>query len=614
MPHISLRWLLGSGALLLALFAIVFDSFQAFILYEYDFNLPNAIFAAPVVVDPRHDIEYKGSLAPGVEHFQNIFYAQDTSGQNRFARPVPLRYARGSVVDATKEGAWCPQGTGDVLPFTSRVSNISENCLSLRIARPRGTKPEAKLPVMVWLHSGGHALGSAYEVLYTPDGIVRQAATDGRPLIFVAINYRLGIFGFATSEALREAKQTNVGLRDQRAALEWVRDNIEIFGGDPEQVTAIGHSVGASDIGLHLTSYGGTKGVPFQSAVMMSGSPGVNFNTMSDLVANNTADVARKVDCIEGSGSQSPETLACLRNVPFEILTNVSVTAARTARPMFGEGFFHPTYDDDFILDRASQLIRARKVVKGVPIIASWTTNDGAWYPRPTTSTDEEVLSSFSLWLIGLSESTKQKLLGLYPLKDFKAMVRPDHDRGVSPQYYRAAQLSRDLWFTCPVLDFAWQYLKHGGVEPSQVRLYENNMTQFTPIYEYAMKVPMWRVSHLSDIPYVLNIQKLPNADNSRPQLERALEVSRRIVRFVTTGSADEDWPAAFDGVTKTELESESPSKISLELFMPHGSFPVTSLRSQESSTVSETEANLEQLFQRCDFINSLEVRREMGV
>jgi carboxylesterase type B len=614
MALISLRWLLGSGALSLALLAVVLDSFQAFILYEYEYNLPNAIFAAPVVEDLQHENKYKGSLAPGVEHFQNIFYAQDTSGQNRFAPPVPLRYARGSVVDATTPGAWCPQGTGDVLPFTSRVSNISENCLSLRIARPRGTSPNAKLPVMVWLHSGGHALGSAYEILYTPDGIVRQSAVDGTPLIFVAINYRLGIFGFATSEALLEAKQTNVGLRDQRAALEWVRDNIEVFGGDPEQVTAIGHSVGASDIGLHLTSYGGAKGVPFQRAVMMSGSPGINFNTMSDLVKNNTADIARKVDCVKGGNSQSAKTLACLRQVPFEILTNISVTAARTARPVFGEGFFHPSYDGDFILDRSSQLIRAGKVVKGIPIIASWTTNDGAWYPPPTTSTDEEVLASFTLWLIGLSEATKQRLLELYPLEDFENMVRPDYDGDISPQYYRAAQLSRDLWFTCPVLDFAWQYLKHGGVETSQVRLYENNMTRFTPVYKYMMKVPMWRVSHLSDIPYVLNVQKLPHVDNGRFQMERALEVSRRIVKFVTTGSTKEDWPAAFDGVSRAELESESPSKISLEMFEPHGSFPVIAHRSQDSPIVSEDGLALRKLFQRCDFINSQEIREQMGV
>lgn len=72
---------------------------------------------------------------------------------------------------------------------------------------------------------GGHALGSASEVLYTPDGLVTQAQADGQPLIYVAINYRLGIFGFATGDALLQAKHTNAGLRDQRAALECMSCN-----------------------------------------------------------------------------------------------------------------------------------------------------------------------------------------------------------------------------------------------------------------------------------------------------------------------------------------------------------------------------------------------------
>ncbi|KAK6208344.1 hypothetical protein LQW54_006968 [Pestalotiopsis sp. IQ-011] len=213
------------------------------------------------------------------------------------------------------------------------------------------------------------------------------------------------------------------------------------------------------------------------------------------------------------------------------------------------------------------------------------------------------------------ADDTKKKLLKLYPLEDFEDMVRPEHDGGVSPQYYRAAQLSRDLWFTCPVIDFAWQYFKHGGLsDPSQMRLYEHNMTWFSPVYEHIMKVPMWRVSHLSDIPYVLNVQKLAYVDNSRPQLERAKEVSRRIMKFVATGTADEDWPAAFGGVTEAELKKGSPSKISLEMFAPHGSLPVTVSKDQDQSAATEAQLALEKLFQRCEFINSDQVRKEIGV
>lgn len=94
---------------------------------------------------------------------------------------------------------------------------------------------------------------------------------------------------------------------------------------------------------------------------MMSGGPGLNFNTNSDLVANNTAAVAREVGCTRNGQSQQ-DTVACLRQAPVELLTNLSVTAARAARPPFGEGFFFPTYDGDFLPDRPSQLVRAGKV------------------------------------------------------------------------------------------------------------------------------------------------------------------------------------------------------------------------------------------------------------
>lgn len=108
-----------------------------------------------LVIDRRRQISYQGSLLRDVEHFYNIFYAHDTSGSNRFAPPMPYDPPSGALIDATTPGAWCPQGMGDPpLPFTSPITNVSENCLSLRIARPKGTKASAKLPVMVWIHGG----------------------------------------------------------------------------------------------------------------------------------------------------------------------------------------------------------------------------------------------------------------------------------------------------------------------------------------------------------------------------------------------------------------------------------------------------------------------------
>lgn len=360
---------------------------------------------------------------------------------------------------------------------------------------------------------------------------------------------------------------------------------------------------------------------------MMSGAAGLNFNTKSNLVQNNTAAVAQEAGCVRNGGnSQSQETLQCLRQADVNVLTNLSVTAMRSARPPFGEGFFYPTYDKDFLPDRPSKLVRAGKIVKDIPVIASWVTNDGAWYAPPTTASDEDVLASFGLWLTGLAEQTKKTLLELYPISDFEHMVPPDYDGPLlSPQYYRAAQLNRDLWFTCPVLDFAWQYRKQSSSSSStnaEVRLYEHNATRFTAAYE-AMGVPMWRVAHLSDIPYVLNTQQLAGmgTDNSAAQRAQATYVSRKIARFVTCGSPDDDndgatWDDAFTNATGKEWEGEFPRRLALQLFGgPHGNEQVVLRKEDESAgTEAELAVRWEKLFQRCEFINSDGVRKETGV
>lgn len=121
---------------------------------RHGFQIPYIASPPVVVIDAARGISYVGLIEDGVENFHNIFYAEDTA-LTRFRPPVPKVQAPGSVIDARRDGAWCPQGMGDILPFTSRVTNISEDCLSLKIARPYETRLDNALPVMVWLHGGG---------------------------------------------------------------------------------------------------------------------------------------------------------------------------------------------------------------------------------------------------------------------------------------------------------------------------------------------------------------------------------------------------------------------------------------------------------------------------
>lgn len=131
----------------------------------------------------------------------------------------------------------------------------------------------------------------------------------------------------------------------------------------------------------------------------------------------------------------------------------------------------------------------------------------------------------------------------------------------------------------------------------------------------------MWRVAHLSDIPYVLNSQELDGgADKSAEQLLLSKKVSRRIAGFVTSGITGDVWPAAFVGATEAELEDEFPARLLLQLFGgPYGNGPVSVQRSRRfegdvRATLAEEAVEWERLFERCDFINSAEVRQETGV
>ncbi|KAL1985438.1 hypothetical protein VTN96DRAFT_7881 [Rasamsonia emersonii] len=152
------------------------------------------------------------------------------------------------------------------------------------------------------------------------------------------------------------------------------------------------------------------------------------------------------------------------------------------------------------------------------------------------------------------------------------------------------------------------------------MRLYEHNAM---PVFQ-KMGVPMWRVAHLSDIPYVLNIPHLEGgADNSAAQLELGKTISRSIAKFASSGSPEgggsgvEMWPAAFYDVTRQELKKDFRSKLSLQLFGgPYGTRPVTISRDMDETvtTAAEQAIQWEKLFSRCEFINSEKMREEAGV
>ena len=127
--------------------------------------------------------------------------------------------------------------------------------LNLNITVPKGHVGQSKLPVIVFIHGGGFAVGSNAWPQYDLASVVSFATEKGMPLIGININYRLGAFGFLTSEEMRNAGyKGNNGLRDQRTALQWIQAHIRGFGGDPENVTLMGESAGGASATVQLGS------------------------------------------------------------------------------------------------------------------------------------------------------------------------------------------------------------------------------------------------------------------------------------------------------------------------------------------------------------------------
>ena len=249
----------------------------------------------------------------------------------------------------------------------------------------------------------------------------------------------------------------------------------------------------------------------------------------------------------------------------------------------------------------------------GIPLIASWVANDGAWYAQSTITSDPSVLASFQQYIIGLSSSSLDRLLALYPESDFTHLVRPGEK--ATSQYYRAAQMNRDIWFTCPVIDFTYHYSISSNRD---VRLYEMNQTKFGPIYAY-MGVPEWRVAHLSDIPYVMNENVAAGGDNSPAQQQLSAQVSGSFAAFAWTGNptagrwakgakAFKDWPVAFG------KREQGPERVKVFVVGgEQGSGVATAIRNGGKEGTSRDKAVAwEKLIERCAFINS--ITEELGV
>ena len=261
-------------------------------------------------------------------------------------------------LDATRAGPAAPQLSVPAFSWiNAAAARIDEDCLSLNVWTP--ALDGRKRPVRVWIHGGGFLVGSGSTPVY--DGADLAERGD---LVVVSINYRLGAIGFAHLSTVFPEElphSSNLGLRDQIAALEWVRDHIELFGGDPGNVTIFGQSSGGMSVGALL---GAPRARPlFHRAICMSGAAD---HVMSGAAAHVVAE-----KFLHELGGPSPNPVVLGRIPIDQILAaqNRTMSSLANLRSLM---CFLPCVDRDLIPEQPLDQIRAGAAAH-IPILTGAT-------------------------------------------------------------------------------------------------------------------------------------------------------------------------------------------------------------------------------------------------
>ncbi|KAL0569342.1 hypothetical protein V5O48_012624 [Marasmius crinis-equi] len=264
-----------------------------------------------------------------VEFFGGIPFAEPPLGSLRLHPPILKTALNSSEFDASRSGLACLQ--------TGLSSNaVTEDCLTLNIFRPMKISSGEKLPVLFWIHGGGWLVGSGGR--YNGSSLISRGITRGTPVLFVAANYRLGPLGFPLGEEAASAGVLNLGLRDQLAALRWVKANIEAFGGDPSKVTIFGESAGGRSIDLLLFN---EEINDLASGAILESDPGTSL--LDPPLTNQvwSGFVSAVTAC--STASNTMKTLDCLRSE--DLSSNELLQAYIKAGIVFGLSPWGPIID-----------------------------------------------------------------------------------------------------------------------------------------------------------------------------------------------------------------------------------------------------------------------------
>ncbi|KAI1339711.1 carboxylesterase [Xylariaceae sp. FL0016] len=413
------------------------------------------VFAAVIKKDdtPSVNLGYEihtGTLNATGDYytFSNIPYAQQPVDNLRFALPQPI-VGNSSVVTNGGRDKICYQaypgwiiglyqsGTGlsylDQLKALVNAAGQTEACLLLDVRVPvsvfeKGSSAEA--PVIVYIHGGGFTFGSKNSDGNPAGLIARSQADGGDPAIVVTINYRLGLFGWLAGA---EGLVPNLGLYDQRMALDWVQNYIARFGGAPSRVTVMGESAGASSIVHQITAFGGLVPAPFAQAIPQS--PAFQINIDFEEVFQMTTEAA---------SAETNTTVNCVMDLKqLSSATLKSVNQAVVYPANTGSFNFGPGPDGTFVPKLPQVLLQEGAFNHDVKLLISHTSNESVPFTPTDISTASDVRQLVEQNFPEASEATVNTML---------TDIWPDVLDGTYPwttEFARAVQIGTEVSFSC---------------------------------------------------------------------------------------------------------------------------------------------------------------------
>ncbi|KAJ7666219.1 sterol esterase [Mycena polygramma] len=414
-------------------------AFSLALLVSLFSNEPDVCLPAETAVELSYG-SFQGIIVGNVTQSLGIPFAKSPVGDLRFREPMaPVHVPGVRLVD--KFGAACPQQTLAPIPglnFTGNYGSISEDCLTINVLKP--VQQSHDLPVLVWFHGGGFEIGDASDTIM--NSILERSLERGKPIVIVIPNYRLNAFGFLAGKEVMDAGVGNLGLRDQKFALEWVQAHISAFGGDPNRVIIAGLSAGAISVGMHLVASDAEYPALFHGAFMESGATSSIPHVLEGQPQYDQLVAA--TNCTDAT-----DTLDCLRHAPFDVLMSA--------------------------INRTPNIF-SYSSMGNVPIIAGDCDDEGTLFSlaNMNITTDQQFLEYMHHnYLPAASQDEISNLGVMYPSDPASGSpFGTGQLNAVTPQFKRLAAVQGDLIFQGPRRNLlskvsrtqdAWGYLSKRG-------------------------------------------------------------------------------------------------------------------------------------------------------